>query len=119
LGKPALWSLFIKLSSNSDLSLKKTLRASELEREDIIQSRNEWKEFQNSVDLNRLVFLDESGLKTNMTRLYGRAYKGMRCHDAAPCGRWEAVTMLSSVRLDATTESILFEGAVDRKMFDE
>ena len=54
-----------------------------------------------------------------MTRLYGRAYKGARCHDAAPCGHWEAVTMLSSVRLDGTTESILFEGAVDRKMFDE
>jgi transposase len=75
--------------------------------------------FQNSIDPERLVFLDESGLKTNMTRLYGRAYKGARCHDIAPCGHWEAVTILSSVRLDGTTESILFEGAVDRKMFDE
>jgi transposase len=90
-----------------------------LEREDIIQSRNDWKKFQNSVDHGRLVFLDESGLKTNMTRLYGRAYKGTRCHDATPCGHWETVTILSSVRLDGTTESILFEGAVDRKMFDE
>ena len=76
-------------------------------------------EFQNSVGAERLVFLDESGLKTNMTRLYGRAYKGTRCHDAAPCGHWETVTILSSVRLDGTTESILFDGAVDRKMFDE
>lgn len=95
------------------------MRASELEREDIIQSRNKWEEFQRSVDSSRLVFLDESGLKTNMTRLYGRAYKGARCHDAAPCGHWETVTILSSVRLDGTTESVLFEGAVDRKMFDE
>ena len=76
-------------------------------------------EFQNSIDSHRLVFLDESGLKTNMTRLYGRAYKGLRCHDATPCGRWETVTILSSVRLDGTTESVLFDGAVDRKMFDE
>lgn len=76
-------------------------------------------DFQHSVDLSRLVFLDESGLKTNMTRLYGRAYKGSRCHDATPCGHWETVTVLSSVRLDGTTESILFDGAVDRKMFDE
>ena len=75
-------------------------------------------EFQSSIDAHRLVFLDESGLKTNMTRLYGRAYKGARCHDAAPCGRWETITLLSSVRLDGTTESVLFEGAVDRKMFD-
>jgi transposase len=65
-----------------------------------------------------LVFLDESGLKTNMTRLYGRSYKGTRCHDAAPCGHWETVTILSSVRLDGTTESVLFDGATDRNMFD-
>jgi transposase len=71
------------------------------------------------VDSARLVFLDESGLKTNMTRLYGRAYKGIRCYDTAPCGHWETVTILSLVRLDGTTESILFDGAVDRKMFDE
>jgi transposase len=74
--------------------------------------------FQSSIDPGRLVFLDESGLKTNMTRLYGRAHKGARCHDAAPCGHWEAVTVLSSVRLDGTTESVLFDGAADRKMFD-
>jgi len=65
------------------------------------------------------VFLDETGLKTNMTRLYGRAYRGARCHDTAPCGHWESLTLLGSVRLDGTTESVVFEGAVDRKMFDE
>jgi transposase len=101
------------------LSLKKTLRASELEREDIIRSRNEWKEFQSTAECSRLVFLDESGLKTNMTRLYGRAFQGSRCHALTPCGKWERTTILSSIRLDGTTESILFEGAVDRKMFDE
>jgi len=116
---PVHWSLFIRLLSSSALSSKKTLRASELEREDIAQARNEWMKFQSSIEPDRLVFLDESGLKTNMTRLYGRAYKGLRCHDAAPCGRWETVTILSSIRLDGTTESVLFDGAVDRKMFDE
>lgn len=64
------------------------------------------------------MFLDESGVKTNMTRLYGRASKGNRCHDKAPDGRWETVTVLSSMRLDGETESIMFDGAVDRKMFD-
>ncbi|WP_425430771.1 transposase [Desulfobulbus oralis] len=59
---------------------------------------------------NRLVFLDESGGKTNMTRLYGRALKGARCHDAAPHGHWEAVTVLSSIRLDGTTECLVFTG---------
>lgn len=64
------------------------------------------------------MFLDESGLKTNMTRLYGRALGGARCHDTAPCGRGKSVTLLSAVRLDGTTESVVFEGALDRKMFD-
>ena len=36
----------------------------------------------------------------------------------APCGHWETVTILSSIRLDGTTESLVFEGAVDRTMFD-
>jgi len=100
------------------LSSKKTLRASEQEREDIVHQRDQWRKFQTRIDPGRLVFLDESGAKTNMTRLYGRADKGKRCYDKAPAGRWKTVTMLSSIRLDGETESILFEGAVDRPMFE-
>jgi transposase len=98
--------------------LKKTLKASEQERADIAKSRDEWRKLQEAVDARRLVFLDESGLKTNMTRRYGRARGGNRCLDSAPCGHWETVTILSAIRLDGTTESLVFEGAVDRKMFD-
>lgn len=65
------------------------------------------------MDASRLIFLDEPGLKTNMTRLYGRALGGRRCLDSVPCGQ-----ILSSARLNGTTESLVFEGAVDRKMFD-
>lgn len=54
-----------------------------------------------------------------MPRLYGRSYQGRRCYDSAPCGRWETVTILSSIRLDGSTESVVFEGAVDRQIFDE
>jgi transposase len=100
------------------LSLKKTLRASEQEREDIVIQREQWKEFQKNVDPSRLVFIDESGVKTNMIRLYGRAIKGERCHDKTPGGKWESETVLSSIRLDGQTESLMFEGAVDRQMFD-
>ena len=53
-----------------------------------------------------------------MTRLYGRARGGERCLDSAPCGHWETVTILSSIRLDGSTENLVFEGAIDRKMFD-
>ena len=53
-----------------------------------------------------------------MTRLYGRARNGKRCHDKAPAGHWETHTMLSSIRLDGETECLMFEGAVDRAMFE-
>lgn len=65
-----------------------------------------------------MIFLDETGVKTNMTRLYGRSMKGSRCNDSTPTGRWKTVTVLSAMRLDGTTASVMFDGAVDRRMFD-
>lgn len=69
------------------------------------------------IDINKLVFLDESSAKTNMTRLYGRAFAGNRCVDSAPHGHWKTTTMLSSVRLDGSTECVVFEGAVNSVIF--
>ena len=45
-----------------------------------------WKKEQPSMELEKLVFIDESGAKTNMTRLYGRAKNGARAVDSAPGG---------------------------------
>jgi transposase len=53
-----------------------------------------------------------------MTRLYGRSLKGERCHDKAPDSRWKTLTILSSIRLNGESESLMFEGAIDRKMFN-
>lgn len=50
--------------------------------------------------------------------MYGRAYKGERCYDLAPTSLWGTTTVLATMRIDGTTESIVFEGATDRKMFD-
>lgn len=98
--------------------LKKTLKASEQDREDVKKAREEWKARQGSFDLQRLVFLDETGAKTNMTRLYGRAMHGQRCYDSTPDGRWERTTLLSAVRVNGETYSIVFDGALDTKMYN-
>jgi transposase len=98
---------------------KKTLKASGQGREDIAERRKIWADFQKTALAERLVFLDESSAKTNMTRLRGRSHKGSRCHGAAPGGHWKTLTMLSSIRLDGTTECIVIDGAVDRAMFSE
>lgn len=94
------------------------MKASEQGREDIARLREEWQEFQKTTKAERLIFLDETGVKTNMTRLYGRSLKGSRCNDSAPTVRWKTVTVLSAIRLDGTTTSVMFDGAVDRRMFD-
>jgi len=69
------------------------------------------------VALGRLVFLDESGAKTNMTRLYGRSFDGQRVVDATPHGRGCTTTMLSSMRVDGTTAAMVIEGSTDAPVF--
>ena len=64
-----------------------------------------------------LVFIDESGAKTNMTRLYGRAKAGARAIDDAPEGHWCTTTMISSVRLDGSTACMVVDGATNKEVF--
>ena len=64
-----------------------------------------------------MIFLDESGAKTNLTRLYGRAPKGQRAHASTPHGHWQTTTIISSVRLDGTTACMTLEGTTDTESF--
>ena len=96
---------------------KKTLRASEQDRPDVATARTAWPQQFVKTDGRTLVFLDESGAQTNMTRLRGRAVRGQRVHDHAPAGHWCATTMLGSLRLDGTTRCRTIEGATDTAVF--
>jgi transposase len=69
------------------------------------------------MNLEKLVFIDESGAKTNMTRLYGRAKNGQRAVDSAPGGHWSTTTMISSVRLDGSTVPMVINGATNKEVF--
>jgi len=69
------------------------------------------------LDRGRLVFIDESGAKTNMTRLYGRCFGGQRVVDAAPHGHWCTTTMISALRFDGRTTDMVVEGATDGDVF--
>jgi len=64
-----------------------------------------------------LIFLDESGAKTNLTRLCGRAPKGQRVHAKTPQGHWNTTTILGSIRLDGSTACLTIAGAVDTEVF--
>ncbi len=65
-----------------------------------------------------MIFLDESGAKTNLTRLRGRAPKGQRVHATAPGGRWHTTTMIGALRWDGSTTCMSIEGATDTEVFD-
>jgi len=98
---------------------KKTLRAGEQNRPDVARRRLNFGIARRFADLDRFVFLDESSAKTNMTRLYGRAPVGQRCHFAAPQGHWHTTTLLSAMRRTGVMKnaSILFQGPTDATVF--
>lgn len=71
------------------------------------------------VDPWSFVFLDESGAKTNMTRLYGWSPIGERCVDRTLDGRWKTMTMLSAIRLDGVIQdaTVLLDGPMNSDAF--
>jgi transposase len=64
-----------------------------------------------------LVFVDESGANTRMTRLRGRALAGQRVVGRVPHGHYQTTTLVSGIRLKGPCAPWLFEGAMDGEMF--
>ena len=69
---------FFRFLARHRISLKKTLHASEQDRPDVARRRERWRKHQGGIDPTRLVFIDETWAKTNMTRSHGRAPVGQR-----------------------------------------
>jgi transposase len=70
------------------------------------------------LDPARLIFLDESSAKTNMTRLRGRALRGERVCGSAPQGHWNTTTIIGAMRLDGSTACMAIDGATDKVVFE-
>jgi transposase len=66
---------------------------------------------------HRLVFIDETSVKTNMTRLRGRAPKGRRLNAAAPFGRWRTQTFIAGLTSEALVAPWIIEGAMNGEAF--
>lgn len=67
--------------------------------------------------LNRLVFLDESGVNTNLTRRYGRAFGKERVTDCVPLNKPKNTTILSSARLDGSIAFTTYSGGTTGDKF--
>ena len=81
------------------------------------QKREDWEQCLPGLDLDRLVFFDESGVNTLMARTHGRSPKGQRLVDSAPAGRYETLTLMSAIRLDGVVAPMLLDGPVNAETF--
>jgi transposase len=63
------------------------------------------------------VFVDESGVTTDLLRRYGRSPRGVRLHDHTPCGHWQTHTVVAGLRVDRLTAPAVFDGPIDNPTF--
>jgi transposase len=76
--------------------------------------RGLWRWLASRFDARRLVFVDESGFHTSMTRLRARALKGKRAYGKVPKNRGKNTTLIAAITLQgAMGESMTVEGATD------
>jgi hypothetical protein len=67
---------------------------------------------------HRLIFLDETGTTTKMTRLRGRSLKGQRLRAKAPFGHWKTQTFIAGLRCSALTAPFVIDAPMDRRIFE-
>jgi transposase len=91
---------------------KKSHRHEEQDRPDVQEKRQAFQEEVAELDPERLIFVDETGATTAMTRTYGRAPAGERVPGTVP-GAWDSVTAIAGVRLSGVVAPWAFVGAMD------
>lgn len=96
---------------------KKSLYAVERDREENRKRREEFLQRLQTIPPEKLIFLDESGVTTQMTRGYARASGGRRVHEATPGGHWKILTILSALSLGGLLATMTIEEATDGDIF--
>lgn len=96
---------------------KKVLHGEEQQRSDVQIARSQWQAEMDSLDPQRLMFIDETGVRTDMVRRYGRALRGRRLVSRAPAGHWKTTTFISALRCDRLTAPMVIDGAMNGEFF--
>ena len=79
--------------------------------------RAQWRQYQGRIDPARLVFIDETSMKTNMAPLRGWAPRGVRLCAKVPYGHWNTMTFVAALRHDRIDAPWLLEGAMNAERF--
>jgi transposase len=91
--------------------------AGERDRPDVAHRRGQWIKYQDRIEPERLVFIDETWTKTNMAPLRGWAPCGQRLVAKVPHGHWQTTTFLAALRHDRIEAPWLLDGPIDGKSF--
>ena len=98
---------------------KKTLRAAEQDRADVAEERAAWCEevAAGRLDPTSLIFVDESGIDTRLTRRFARAKRGERARGAVPFGRWRRLTLVGALGLGGLVAAMSVAAPTDTAVF--
>ena len=93
------------------------MHASEQDRPDVARRRHRWKAHQGRIDPRRLVFIDETWVKTNMAPLRGWCRRGRRLVAKVPHGHWKTMTFLAALRCDRIDAPCVIDGPINGETF--
>lgn len=68
--------------------------------------------------VGKLIFIDETWVRTNMTRLRGRALRGERLVDKVPHGHWKTTTLIAALDARGVRCSLNVDGPVNTEVFE-
>jgi transposase len=83
----------------------------------VARRRRRWRTYQARIAPERLVFIDETWVKTNMAPLRGWGARGERLIGKAPQGRWRTLTFLAALRCNGITAPAVFDGPINGAKF--
>jgi transposase len=84
----------------------------------VAAERAAWQALQPDIDVDRLVFIDETGASTKLARLYGRSPRGTRCVASMPHGHWKTTTFVGALRATGLTAPMVLDGPMDGPAFE-
>jgi hypothetical protein len=80
-------------------------------------AREAWRELQQGLDPEKLVFIDETGCATNLARLRGRSLRGQRLKGRVPHGHWKIMTFTARLRVNGIAPPMVLDGPMTGDWF--
>jgi len=81
------------------------------------EARTTWFNQFQDIKLDQLIFIDEFGAATNMTRTRARGPRGKRVVCRTPHGHWKVLSTIAAMTVDGMLSCGSFEGATDTETF--